>query len=129
MALKKSAAHHHHGLHLQVYSDTTLGKTLSRREKLVIRLDRYVQHSLEHAGLLERMAEEAEGCQEMETARLIRTAEKNLFLQNRSLEKAALILKSETEKKPPGKKSPAAPALVDPVSRRSGGCGKKRKKC
>jgi hypothetical protein len=52
---------------------------------LIIRLERYVQHNLEHAEMLERMAEEAERWSGLETARLIRTAEDNIFLQNKPL--------------------------------------------
>ena len=102
----------------------------TRKEKLIIRLERYIQHNLEHAEMLERMAEEAERWNGLETARLIRTAEDNIFLQNQPLEKAALILKSERKRKGAAKESPSIPETPPgPALHRKGNCEKKRKKC
>jgi hypothetical protein len=75
------------------------------------------------------MAEEAERWSGLETARLIRTAEDNIFLQNQPLEKAALILKSDKKRKGPEKGSPSIPENpLDPAPRRK--CAsRKEKKC
>jgi hypothetical protein len=97
---------------------------------LIIRLGRYIQHNLEHAERLERMAEEAERWNGLETARLIRTAEDNIFLQNKPLRKAALVLKNDENRGGLGKGRPSVPETPSsPSPRRKGDCEKKWKKC
>jgi hypothetical protein len=67
----------------------------SSREKLIIRLERFLQHNLEHADMLARLAEEA-GCGgDLPTAKLIHTAEASFFDLNKPLEKAITRLKNE----------------------------------
>jgi len=94
MVSKKTPTIHDHGSGPHVHPVTPVDGPPSRKEKLIIRLERYIQHNLEHAEMLERMAEEAERWNGLETARLIRTAEDNIFLQNKPLEKAAVLLKN-----------------------------------
>ena len=94
MVSKKTTTTHDHGSGSHVHPVTPAEGSPSRKEKLIIRLERYVQHNLEHAERLERMAEEAERWNGLETARLFRTTEDNIFLQNTTLEKAALLLKN-----------------------------------
>jgi hypothetical protein len=130
MVSKKTTTIHDHGSGPHVHPVTPAEGLPSRKEKLIIRLERYIQHNLEHAELLERMAEEAERWSGLETARLIRTAEDNLFLQNKSLEKAAVFLKNAENRKDSGKGRPSVPEPPSgPAHHRKGDYEKKRKKC
>ena len=130
MVSKKTTANHEHGPGSHVHLMTPAEGPPSRKEKLIIRLQRYVQHNLEHAEMLERIAEEAEGWSGLETARLIRTAEDNIFLQNQPLEKAIMFLKSDKKKKGTEKGLPSIHETPpDPASRRKCASGKERKKC
>jgi hypothetical protein len=129
MVSKKTTTIHDHGSGPHVHPVTPAEGPPSRKEKLIIRLERYIQHNLEHADMLERMAAEAERWNGLETARLIRTAEDNIFLQNQPLEKAALILKSDKKRKCTEKGSPSLlETPPDPAPRRKCASGKKRKK-
>ena len=101
MVSKKTTTTHNHGSGPHVHPLTPAEGHPSRKEKLIIRLERYVQQNLEHADMLERMAKEAERWSGLETARLIRTAEDNIFLQNAPLEKSALLLKTSKRSKGP----------------------------
>ena len=85
MASNKTPTTHGHGSGPHVHPVTPAEGSPSRKEELIIRLERFVQHNLEHAEMLERMAEEAARWKGLETARLIRTAEDNIFLQNKPL--------------------------------------------
>lgn len=130
MALIKPSTHDRHGSGLHLHPVSLAEKPPSRKEKLIIRLERYVQHNLEQAELLERLAEEAERWSGLETARLIRTAEDNIFLQNKALEKAAVILNSDRKRKDTEKGSPSIPETPpNPAPRRKCASGKERKKC
>jgi hypothetical protein len=70
MVSKKTTTIHDHGSGPHVHPGTPAEGSPSRKEKLIIRLERYVQHNLEHAELLERMAEEAERWSGLETGSL-----------------------------------------------------------
>jgi hypothetical protein len=130
MVSKKTSTIHDHGSGSHVHPVTPAEGSPSRKEKLIIRLERYVQHNLEHAELLERLAAEAEGLGNLPTARLIRTAEDNIFLQNKPLEKAALILKSDRKRKGAAKESTSIPETPPgPALHRKGDYEKKRKNC
>jgi hypothetical protein len=130
MASIKPSTPHHHGSGFHLHPVPLAEKIPSRKEKLIIRLERYVQHNLEHAELLERLAEEAERWSGLETARLIRTAEDNIFLQNKALEKAAVILNSDKKRRDTEKGSPVLPETTPaPAPRRKCASGKERKKC
>ena len=130
MVSKKTPTIHDHGSGAHVHPVTPAEGSPSRKEKLIIRLERYVQHNLEHADMLERMAEEAERWSGLETARLIRTAEDNIFLQNKPLEKAALLLKTSNRRKGTGNGHPSDPGTPpSPALRRGGVSGNIRRKC
>ena len=80
--------------------------------------------------MLERMAEEAERWSGLETARLIRTAEDNIFFQNTPLEKAALLLKTSNRRKGTGNGHRSDPGTQSsPALLRGGVSGKVRRKC
>jgi hypothetical protein len=83
MVSKKAPPSHDHGSGPHVHPMPPAEESPSRKEKLIIRLQRYVRHNLEHAEMLERMAAEAERWSGLETAQLIRTAEDNIFLQKK----------------------------------------------
>jgi hypothetical protein len=130
MATRKSIPHHDYGSGSHVHPVTPAERSPSRKEKLIIRLERYVQHNLEHAEMLERMAAEAKRWSGLETARLIRTAEDTIFLQNKPLGKAAVLLKNDENRGGLGKGRPSVPETPSgPAPRRKGDCEKKRKKC
>jgi hypothetical protein len=130
MVSKKTTTTHDHGTGHHIHPVTPAEGHPSRKEKLIIRLERYIQHNLEHAEMLERMAEEAERWNGLETARLIRTAEDNIFLQNKPLEKAALLLKNAENRRGLGKGLPSGPETSqDMALHRKGDYEKKRKKC
>jgi len=130
MVSKKTTTTHDHGSGSHVHPVTPAEGSPSRKEKLIIRLERYVQHNLEHAERLERMAEEAERWSGMETARLIRTAEDNIFLQNKPLEKAALLLKTSKRRKGPENGHTSDPGTTpSPALRRGDVTGNIRRKC
>jgi hypothetical protein len=74
------------------------------------------------------MAEEAERWSGLETARLIRTAEDNLFLQNKPLGKAAILLKNAGNRGLK-KRLPSVPETPpDPAPRRKSDYEKKTEK-
>jgi hypothetical protein len=130
MVSKKTPTIHDHGSGPHVHPVTPAEGSPSRKEKLIIRLERYVQHNLEHADMLERMAEEAERWSGLETARLIRTAEDNIFLQNTPLERAALILKTSKRRKGPENGHTSDPGTTpSPAVRRRDVTGNIRRKC
>jgi len=130
MALKKTTPFHDHGSGSHVHPVTPAEGSPSRKEKLIIRLERYVQHNLEHADMLERMAEEAERWSGLETARLIRTAEDNIFLQNKPLEKAAVLLKTSKRRQGTENGRTSDPGTTpSPAVRRGDVTGKIRRKC
>ena len=121
MVSKKTTTPHNHGSGPHVHPVTPAEGSLYRKEKLIIRLERYVQHNLEHAELLERLAEEAERWNGLETARLIRTAEDNIFLQNQPLEKAASLLKNAGNRRGLGKGRPSVPETPSGIAPRRKG--------
>lgn len=87
--------HHHHGTSDHCHdhhSGQVKGLPLSARERLIIRLDRSMQHNSEHADLYGEMADAAAAAGEEEAARQIRAAIPCITRQNEYLKKALVVL-------------------------------------
>ena len=127
MVSRKTTTIHDHGSGPHVHPVTPAEGPPSRKEKLIIRMERYIQHNLEHAEMLERMAAEAERWSGLETARLIRTAEDNIVLQNKPLGKAAFLLKNAGNRDL-GKRLPSVPEAPQGRALHREGAMRKNKK-
>lgn len=89
--------HHHHGEadHAHRHEDDhAAGVSLSRRERLIIRLQHTIRHNREHAATYRSMAEEAREIGADEAARWIRGAAEQSDQQTEELEKALTVLKN-----------------------------------
>ena len=89
--------HHHHGETGQKHHHDTAheeGSPLSRRDRLIIRLQHTIRHNHDHAATYGSMADEAQGIEAEEAARLIRSASEHTARQNEDLQKALAALKS-----------------------------------
>jgi hypothetical protein len=96
MGLKQSINQHHHGSDLHDHPVPPAKPKFSSQEKLIIRLERFLQHNFEHADMLSRWADEVERWGDLPTAKLIHTAETSSYTLNKPLEKAIARLKKET---------------------------------
>lgn len=130
MGLKQTITQHDHGSDLHGHAVPPMKQKPSPREKLIIRLELFLQHNLEHADMLERWAGEAEHWGDLSTAKLIRTAEASFFALNKPLEKAVLRLKNETKALDP-KRSGSRSLKSPSVSGRAGlgAAGVEKRKC
>jgi hypothetical protein len=89
--------HHHHGETSQNHHHDTAhkeGSPLSRRDRLIVRLQHSIRHNQDHAASYGSMVEEAQGLAAEEAARLIRSAAEHTARQNEDLQKALAALKS-----------------------------------
>lgn len=80
------SAHHHD-------EPSAEGSPLSRRERLIIRLQHTIRHNHDHAAAYRSMAEEAQGLGAQEAARWIRNAAEQNVRQTEQLETALAALK------------------------------------
>jgi hypothetical protein len=69
---------------------------LSRRDRLIIRLQHTIRHNHDHAATYGSMADEAKGIDADEAARLICSASEHTTRQNEDLQRALAALKSTT---------------------------------
>ncbi len=88
---QQEKAHHCHNRHGE---SEEKGPALSPKEKLIMRLEHYINHNNEHAASFEQLADAAAHCGDKEASEEIRAALETIALQNEHLEKALLLLKS-----------------------------------
>lgn len=81
--------HHHHGIK---HAESSL---LSRKERLIRRLEHDLRHNHDHAASYGKLAEEAEQLGQAHVARMICAAAEYTARQNEQLEKALSRLKSD----------------------------------
>lgn len=91
--------HHHHGEtnHPHDHDHGTLPgekPPLSRRDKLIIRLEHTIRHNQDHTETYRGMAEEAQEIGAEEAARSLRLVAEQTAQQNEEMEKALAALKS-----------------------------------
>jgi hypothetical protein len=130
MVSKQTTPPHHHGSGLHDHPVPPVKPKPSPREKLIIRLERFLQHNLEHADMLARWAEEAESWGDLPTAKLVHTAEASFFALNKPLEKAIVRLKNEACDTDPKKSRSMIPKMSSVPDRLlPGATGAKKRKC
>jgi hypothetical protein len=90
--------HHHHGETDPVHHHDehhAEGSSLSRSERLIIRLQHTIRHNHDHAATYRSMAEEAQELGAEEAARWIRGAAEQSARQTEELENALAALKNQ----------------------------------
>ncbi len=95
--VSEGESHHHHGAadHCHDHdSGTVKALPLSAKERLIIRIDRSVQHNSEHADFYGELADAAVALGGEEAARQIRAAITCITRQNEHLKKALAVLQS-----------------------------------
>ncbi len=88
---------HHHGVSHDHHDNTSqLGSaSLSRKDRLIMRLEHDLRHNNDHAASYGKLAEEAEQLGGEGPARLIRAAAEYTARQNEQLEGALALLRSQ----------------------------------